>query len=297
MIVFQRREPLCSAKDGHCNLPGREGELMHCGTRGTHSSSRSFGRLGSTLWEGFCPVDLELSMLVVREEFECFPGKLQARGMALGNLEEKAAATVQVLFPPLQNHTLSQKVVHGIDGLEEERTLHEFIAPDTIPEDEKILPAHLPVLIFLKEEKSPCYILHHPAEGNVFYGIFRCPAEPTAGLLLKPPRCSPPIPPGREYGKRYSRRNRLISSLEDGDRSTSHRQLATLHFQPPEPRDKSSLDGRKKLVHQADHSSLDPIPGRSGTASTIGSLEDARLADTPLPVLILCLEDGLDDAL
>ena len=119
---------------------------MHCGTRGTHGSSRSLGRLGSTLWEGLRPVNLELSTLVVREEFECFPGKLQTRGMALGSLEEKAAATVQVLFPPLQNHTLSQKVVHGIDCLEEERTLHEFIAPNAIPEDEKVLPVQLPVL-------------------------------------------------------------------------------------------------------------------------------------------------------
>ena len=217
---------------------------MHRGTKGTHISFSSLGRPGFCLRKGFGPVDLEFPALMVREEFESLSGKSQTRSVPLRSLEEESPGTVQVLLPTLQDQALSQQVIHRINRLEEKRTLQELITPNTAPEDEEILPMQLTILSSLEEEKGFRNVSHYPAKGYVFYRIIRCAAEPTAGLLLKPPRRGPAVPPSREDGESDPRRNRLISSLEDGYRSTRHSKLTTRQLPSPEPDNKPRLDGR-----------------------------------------------------
>ena len=272
---------------------------MHFGTKGTHSSFTLLGRLGLCLREGFGPVDLELSALMVREDFESLSGKPQTRSVPLRSLEEESPGTVQVLLPTLQDQALSQQVVHRINRLEEKRTLQELITPNTIPEDEEILPMQLAIFSFLEEEKGLCDVTYHPAKGNVLYRILCRAAEPTAGPLLKPPRRGPAVPPSREDGESDPRRNRRISSLEDGYRSTRHGKLTSSHLPSPKPDNKPRLGRGQQLSHQVDHRLLYPIPGgrRGFDIGTPDTPENPALVNTPPHVLVLRLKDGLYDAL
>ena len=271
---------------------------MRNGLRGSHSSSRSFGRFGIVSRQRFLPKDLKLPVFIAREEFESLLDKSQTGSVALCSLKEETAAAVEILLPTLKNHSLSQEVVHGIDCLEEKRTLHELIAPDAVPENEKVLPVELTVITSLEEEKRLRDILHHLAECNVFDGILRRATKSTARFLLEPPGSSPTVPPSGEESKCDSRRNGLVCRLEDGYRSAGHRQFATFHLPPAESCDEPRLCGREEFVHQSNHRPLDSIPGRScSTTRTLGSLDDVLFADPPLSVLVLRLEDGLDDAM
>ena len=196
--------------------------MHHC-TKGAHRAYILLGRLRFLPWEGFRSVDLELSALMPREEFESLSGKPQTRGVPLRSLEEEPSCTIQVLLTTLQDQAVPQQIVHGVNRLEEESPLQELIAPQAVPEDEEILPMQLAIFRFLEEEKGLCNVTYHPAKGNVLYRILCRAAEPTAGPLLKPPRRGPAVPPSREDGESDPRRHRLISSLEDGYRTTGHR--------------------------------------------------------------------------
>ena len=144
---------------------GLEDEFVLECIRGAHSSTSLPCRLGFALREGFRPENVQLSVPTIREEFHRLPSKFHAGRVTLCCLETEPAATVQVLLSSLEHRPLPQKVVHGIDRLEEECTLQEFIAANPIPEDEEVLPVQLTVLSFLEEEEGFCIVRGDPAEG------------------------------------------------------------------------------------------------------------------------------------